>query len=255
MTYAEIFPLHNMQEMVSKVDEALKLYEAKDLLVAFDIDMTLTQPDHPATYIPAMYEHINEYKKIILDLDELKKDMCFMLTMFLPQRLVDEKTPQIIAALKEKDLKMIAFTSSCSGKIRNQPRLETFRYDVLKGLGIDFEDSFVDYPDLLFTEHEPYRGHYPSFYRGLLCANGERNFTSKGPVLLSFLRSVKREPKMIIMIDDRKKNLENIETFLKQSYPQTNFSGAFSLSISITRRSSSFNGYLFASESEVSSIN
>jgi hypothetical protein len=72
----------------------------------------------------------------------------------------------------------------------------------------------------LLKDFGPYCGHYPTFYKGILCSNGENGTTTKGTVLLKFLEKVKAEPKIIVVIDDKKKNLQDIREYFAKQNPE-----------------------------------
>ncbi len=217
----------SIDDISARVLKILETVNPKEVLLAFDVDMTLTQPDHPATYYPAILKYIVDYKNILETLPEGKKDFPNMLALNLPQRLVDINTPKVVEALRLKNIKMIAFTASLTGKFGNISRFEVVRYQNLKKFGLNFEDSFKDYPDISLTNCKPYpySKNYPVFYQGILCSNGENGKTSKGDVLLEFLKAVNFSPKVVVIVDDRKKNLEDVEKSLKNTYPNTEFIG------------------------------
>ncbi len=64
-----------MRDVKFKVEEALQKTKPEDVLVAFDIDMTLTQPDHPAVYYPTIIKYRKTYKEITEPLSNEQHDL------------------------------------------------------------------------------------------------------------------------------------------------------------------------------------
>lgn len=233
-THAEMMSAKTMQDVKGAIEGLLKDYKPEDILVAFDIDMTLTQPNHPATFYPALHKYIDIYKEVFDKLPPETKDLASTLTtQVLPQRLVEKTTPQIIRQLEGEGFKVIALTASLSGHIHGYPSKMAFmRRDQLQRMGIDFTKSFKDYCGVAaFQNFKPYAGYFPMFYHGILSTNGEKG-ASKGDVLVAFLRHVgphragkhgKPEagfyPKVVVIIDDKKKHLEDVKEKVKEYDP------------------------------------
>ena len=215
--------VQSIKEVQPVIAETLTSIGVEDMLVAFDIDMTITQPMHPAVYYPSIVKYINSYKAIVKTLPLEQREVPFMLTVDLPQRFVEKDTIKIIKGIQNKNIKMIALTASLTGAVCTYDRFEVVRYAKLQSLGVNFESSFNQYHDIKFSDNEPYRRNYPVFYKGILCSNGEQNMTSKGDVLVEFLKKVQYDPKVIIMLDDRRKNLEDINDSLDKYNPNTKF--------------------------------
>ena len=98
------------------------------------------------------------------------------------------------------------------------------RKDYLQSLGFNFSFlgrvvSYMDFPK--------YADGFPMLYHGVLCANGEHNGIGKGKVLTAFLKQISvnkdgstyYKPKVIVMVDDKKKNLEDTKIALETEYP------------------------------------
>jgi len=230
---AKITSVTTMKDLQTKLEKILKTQKAKDVLVAFDIDMTLTQPNHPAMYYPALTKYVDVYKTILEQLTPEQKDLAATLTtQLVPQKLVEEGTPQIIKTLQEKGVKVIALTSSLAGNIKGcKDQVIVLRKDQLEKMRLDFSKSLQEFvTDLKFIDFKKYAGAYPMFYHGILSANGEGN-VSKGEVLnalLSHIGKVRKpgfRPKVVIMIDDKKKHLEDVEKHLKSYDPSIQYIG------------------------------
>ena len=235
---AELMSVKTMKEVENKIEELLKTQKAEDVLVAFDVDMTLTQPDHPAVYYPAIKKYVNVYKEILGPLTPAQKDLASTLTtQVVPQRLVEKDTPRIIRNIQKQDVKVIALTSSLVGKIKGFPDKMIFmRRDQLQKKGFDFTNTFKNYVTVMGTfDFKEYAGATPMFYHGVLSTNGEGE-VAKGDLLIALLRHVGPHyackaqkpgyyPKVIVLVDDKQKHLKNVETCLKAYDPSIQFIG------------------------------
>jgi hypothetical protein len=228
-THAEITSAKTISNVHTQIEAVLKTHKPEDLLVAFDIDMTLTQPDHPAVYYPSLKKYVDIYKKIMGGLTPEQKDLASTLTTQLfPQRLVEKKTLQLIQLLKEKGIGVIALTSSLAGKVKEyQETIIERRQKQLKDMGFDFSSSSNHLSHLItLSQFKKYADAYPMFYKGILSTNGEGD-ASKGDVLVAFLRiqELSYTPQVVVLIDDKKKHLETVEAALKAYDPTIHFLG------------------------------
>ncbi len=213
---AEIITIQSMHAIPTQVDKVLT--QGKNLLLAFDIDMTLTRPSHSAIAPVTRAKYTNEYQAIVGNFFETHSELFRTLSIDLPSCLVEPHTSEIIQNIQKKGIKIIAFTAGLTGeREHNSITFEERRYQNLLRLGIQFDKSFPQEERILFTECESYRNQYPVFYRGILFSNAKKGETtdSKGRVMVVFLKRLKLTPQVIIMVDDKKKNLKNIDTFLK----------------------------------------
>ena len=218
---------HTMNDVKIQVEKALEAVNPADILVAFDIDMTLIQSTHPATAYPTLKKHGALYKKIFGSLPSEVKDVTLNLPAQFPSKLVEESTPQIIEALQVQRVKVIALTAALTGYLRQvfgEARIEELRHSALDGLGINFENTF-DFKEVTFKIIPPYRDNHPTFFKGILFSNGEQGTHNKGTVLTTFLKHANFTPKVVIFVDDRKKHIESVEQALKEDYPETKFIG------------------------------
>ena len=142
---AEMITVNRMNDVKITVEQLLQQYQGKEILTAFDIDMTLTQPNNPATFYPALIKHYAIYKKIMGSLTPEQKDLTATLTVFLPVRLVEAETPQIVSAIQDRGVKTIAFTAMLTGKLKDKNqthnKIEALRYNALNSLGINFANK------------------------------------------------------------------------------------------------------------------
>lgn len=230
---AEISSAKSIKDVRTKIQDILKTQKASDVLVAFDIDMTLTQPNHPAIFYPAIKKYVDIYKTILGQLTPEQKDLASTLTtQIVPQKLVEEETPQIIKMFEQQGIKVIALTSSLAGDVKGyKEKIIILREDQLRKMGLDFSKSLKDFlSETTFSDFKKYADGYPMFYHGILSANGE-GYVSKGEVLNALLERIRKvqkpgyHPKVVVMIDDRKKHLEDVEQRLKSFDPSIQFVG------------------------------
>ncbi len=235
---AEIVSVKSMKDVKTKVEGLLHSQNPEEVLVAFDIDMTLTQPDHPAVYYPALIKYVEIYKKIMSSLSPEQKDLVSTLTtQEVPQKLVEQETQRIIKALQAQGVKTMALTSVLAGNIKGfKEKMVTLRRDQLQEMGIDFTKSFKNFCRVMtFSTFQFYAEGHPLFYHGILSTNGE-GAASKGDVLVAFLKHVGSHhegkalkpgyyPKIVVFIDDKKKHLENVKAALKAYNPSIQFLG------------------------------
>ncbi len=247
-----------MLDASKKMDELLLQHTANDCLVAFDIDMTLLQPDHPAVYYPNLRKHVDVYKAIMATLSPAERDRKATLTVqILPQRLVEQDTPAIVRSIQAKGVPTLAFTASLGGpllpfavchsaayipvfddlpSLESTPlvgipqkvaakTLEALRFEILKSFDFDFDGVFKT-DSMIFDEIPAHNHQHPLFFKGILCANGEQGKGSdKGSVLVAFIKRLQLSPKVIVLVDDRMPNLEAVDRALKNYDPSIQFLG------------------------------
>ncbi|MBA4750530.1 MAG: DUF2608 domain-containing protein [Alphaproteobacteria bacterium] len=207
----------------------LTQHDPKKVLVLFDIDMTLTQTDHPAFYYKNLKKHYALVKETLNALTPLARDETLSATVYFPQKLTDSAFPGLIKTLQKHDVLCLALTSRLVGPLQPQDvPMEKHSYDTLKGFDIDFEKGWLfkekDYFDLSRVLKKSYRKHFPTYYKGILVNNGERGPYEKVDTLLAFLEYAWRvRPEVIVLIDDKKENLEKMAKGLTTSnkvYPK-----------------------------------
>lgn len=201
------------------------------MLVAFDIDLTLTVPCHPACYYPnlqrykALLDRHLMAKRMVSCLSEVEEDQALTLGTQLPgQKLIEKNTPALIATLQKQGIKTIALTASLSDGVPGLPNLQVNRYTHLKQLGIDFSQTFA-IEDGSFLHFPPHNNHYPAYHQGILYANGGKRTSNKGAVLVALLKKLDWKPRQVVMIDDLSSNLKDIEKALKSFDATIHFIG------------------------------
>jgi len=231
---AAVINVDDMKQVQTKIEKLVRRTAASEMLVAFDIDLTLTQPDQPALYYPMIKKHKAIYNQIMSELTPAQRDLTLTLAVQQPQILIDQLSPIIVRNIQGLGLKTIAFTAAGTGTLQYKSgeilRIENERYKALEKLSINFSKSFAT-EEIVFRGMPSHNGNYPVFYKGILFSNGEKDEsgktkkTSKGSVLVAFLEHLQLEPKFIVLIDDKMGNLLDVEQYLWLYNPEIKFLG------------------------------
>jgi len=95
-------------------------------------------------------------------------------------------------------------TAGKTGRISKKiPDFPKWRFSELKRLGICFDTVFPG--KLHFYDLVAFNDDYPGIEKGIVYSSGSRN--TKGALLINLFNALKWEPKKIILIDDKMKNL------------------------------------------------
>lgn len=239
---AEILSLPTIKDVKNKIESVFvscgnENMKPEDVWVGFDVDMTLIQPDHPAAYYPNLKKHYDLYKSILGTLTSEEKDIVNnILIQTIPYKLVEKDNPKTVREIQNLGVRTFAFTASITGKISTyKEKMFIFRQDQLLNFGFRFSKRESPFHLVVpFMDFPKYCGHYPMLFHGILFANGEGG-VGKGDVMAAFLDHMGRKhlsktgkgyfPKIVILIDDRRKNLESTEAALKQHDPTIQFIG------------------------------
>jgi hypothetical protein len=218
LQYSKILPIHSLDEMLPILAESSE----QTSLVAFDIDHTLLGRDNMATHPINLATHRKVLGACFAPLTKEHREEAFMLTLkYCDPILIEDDAPNFI---KNIQAPVIALTATVTGPLGDSPRAEVFRYEELLKFGFDFSSSFGEL-DFSMNTLPSYRGHTPTFYRGVLCSNGEHSPTDKGTVLIEFLKQVNYDPKIIVMVDDKLQNLEDIQKAVNLHNPNITYRG------------------------------
>lgn len=185
--------IHSYQEAATELAQA-----TPTTLIVFDVDDTLIA----STEFIARGNYFPWWFKLLLAIrfPQLLNNNCWnavhsLIWTHAPQFLVEPSVPAMIQALQARGITVIALTSMKTGSYGVIPDLPSWRYAVLKKMGIEFSQQ---YADTTFTQLAPYQGDYPALFHGILCAN----HTDKGAVLGAFLDYAQITPQTIIYFDD-----------------------------------------------------
>ena len=213
---------YHIQEVSAFLRAKMEQWREDEILLAFDIDLTLLQPEHPACYVPNIRKYLSVYRSIEKQYPKMNPSIPLTFVFFEPQHLVDAGIYPLLQ--DTKNIRKIALTATPSGEFPQLGRLEKLRYQQLVEKQISFEEYFAE-DDVLLEECLPYRGNKPCFYKGVLCSNCEGGATTKGDALCAFLKHIAWIPKLVVLIDDKASNLKNVYKILKKNYPATQFVG------------------------------
>lgn len=213
--------ISHLNEIEPILKKSLEEVSPQNIFVLFDIDLTLIQPLNPATYMSNVIQYREVMKKETHHLTREQKDLLVNLaTASAPWGLVEEISPYFIKCLQDKGINVLAFTASLTGKLEEIGHLEIWREQRLSNLGFNFQSVFPEH--YIFKDVPSHMDRYPVLYKGILCANGEG---SKGVVFTSFLKYFSLKPKIILLIDDRRKNLDDLKASLKAYDTEIQFFG------------------------------
>ncbi len=193
----------------------------KDTLVIFDIDNVLLVHADPwergykkerseANTVATLYKPGSPLERT---LDRQTRDHLWSLYALARKEMpVDTNILALVKKLQKESVKVIALTRFLVGRLGTIPAGENLRIDALKEYGIDFSPAFSAYPLIVF-DHCNYEGKFPLFKNGIL-------FTtlacSKGELLKAFFEKVGWKPRFVIMVDDKRDNMESVHKVLKE---------------------------------------
>jgi len=224
ITHGKTISCQDINEVKENIHNFLKNYDINEVLIIFDIDLTLTIPVHRAVQIPNILKHKDIFKKIKTNLTATQQDLFLSFaTKLVEQKLIESNTPDVLYSLQQLGIKTIALSAALTGSLAHIKKLEKWRYQTLKNLGIDFSSSFPSKDYIIFQDIPSYLGNYPVFYKGILSTNGRSS--SKGNLLVNFLEKNKLTPKIIILVDDKKENIDDVRYALNLYNPNINFQG------------------------------
>ncbi len=179
--------------------------------VIFDVDYTLTMPmlEYNERNYPVIQKSLNEILSEIKDRETLDR-LCSS-SVFLSQTLIEKQLPDVLKNLSQKGARVFALTAALGAE-----KLRKHRFQTLISLGVNFSGAF-DFSEMDLDDIPPYIGYKSGYYNGVLYANGECDSANdKGKVLKSFISKVGKLPTHIVIIDDRKKNLEDLQLALAE---------------------------------------
>lgn len=208
--HAKITQVNDMKEIFDHFNHT----DTKTLVI-FDVDMVLLQPSNPAFQMTNM-KRFNSVAKRIMKEIPVEKQMMFLslIAMRSPAVLIDNRTPQLLNQILQRGIPTIALTAHLTGPLGTVSKIEQYRIDELRQLGIDFYKTAPCQQTIVFDDLVAYRGNYPIYCHGVLFTNG--NAVSKGKAFSSFLKRTNFSPNKVIFIDDREDNLKSLEMAIQR---------------------------------------
>ncbi len=186
----------------------------RETLAIFDVDMVLLQPSAPAFQMANIKRFSATCKRIMREIPQ-DKQMLFLslMTTKYGAVLLDDRLPEFLAHMTQRGIPAMALTASLTGGFGSIQKMENWRVECLRQLGIDFSRSMIHQTPIVFDELASYRGNHCLYVDGVLFVNG--NVVSKGEALVAFLKKTELWPSSIIFVDDREENLKSVETALQ----------------------------------------
>jgi hypothetical protein len=220
-------PVWKRISSIAEVEQFISQEAAHDrqLLVVFDMDLTLTMPRLPAFIYLTVPSYRDKLQRLLAPLSEADKRKVLTLGLQVSgHRLVEQAAPSIIRGIQARCIKTIVLTASLTGQANDEIPIELQRFQKLCELGIVLEGSYPQ-QKIILDDLPTYNTNFPVYYRGVLCANGAPGTNIKGPVLVSFLQHTNYKPQSIIMVDDKIDHLNDVYQSLVELDPHIHFIG------------------------------
>ena len=222
---AENHTINSIVNIIPFINSLSKKYNPQDILLVFDIDLTLTVSQNKAVQWPNIEKHKKIIKEIEKTLTNYEKALMWNLaTKLTSQKLINQKTPNLLRTLQIRGIKIIILSNSWTGSLSSIKRIEKWRYKTLNNLGINVKNTFP-IKEIIFTEFALYRDYYPVFFQGILCTNSKPKENSKGQVLIAFLKHIQLFPKFFVIVDDKKEDISQVLKMMSKYSPYTRVLG------------------------------
>lgn len=195
--FAKVIEIKRMDEIM----EAITL----DTLVVFDLDNTIMESSQTLGSDQWFDHRVGQLKKIGFSTeDALKsaaKDWQSINAVGYVQ-LVERETPSIIAEIQDLGIPTLGLTA-------RQASFADHSLRQLRQLEVPLHRRTVSKDTITLPGHD-----VALFKRGLLSVGGN----NKGTMLLSFLKRIGYTPRRIVFVDDKQKNVENVDEALTGNY-------------------------------------
>lgn len=216
-------------KQITSIEELAGYFTLADqTLGVFDIDETLLVPDEPAFQKP----NVRKYACAQVLREQLPLESQDLLSNLVlthsASRLIESKAPAFIKALQAQNVRLIALTAAMT-RFFGSHYLPKMRFSEHQKHGIDFSPAFPHIHELTLDHMPMCSQGFPAFYSGVLCSNGDhkrqRSASSKGKVLCEFLKATGWIPSVIVFIDDKLYNLEEMQRTLQEFHPEITYHG------------------------------
>lgn len=189
---------------LSQIDDILSHFTQRpeDILVVFDFNYTLMYPLIPCLHKINIDTNKSEFKTIVGQLSHEQADK--MLTGMMAtqnQKLINEELPQFL----KKHSKVNFLVCSSSLEKNADAYLSLLNKNNMKII------NSYNLPNFEFLDFKEYLSGHPVYKNGVIVTNRNK----KGEILLSFLRRIQRQPKLIIFIDNSVDKLEDVKAAIK----------------------------------------
>jgi hypothetical protein len=174
----------------------------KEMLVVLDIDNTILQTAQLLGSDQWFDHRMKEYQKSMSVEMAFEKTFAEWLAIesLTKVKLVEDVTGGLIKKLQQEGVTIMALTTRSSDL-----RFCTFRQ--FQSLGIDLSVTSPSHGDFFFLNRQPVL-----YRKGVLFTDG----TNRGEALLKFLRKTHYSPKSILFINDKERQLKEVEEICKK---------------------------------------
>lgn len=209
---------------VFQIKEAQAYFDKADqkTLILIDIDSTLTTPSDAYLRRHAIKTHQDIFKKYVSALTkEQRRIFDHLLVLQSPSQLVESDFPPVVKELQQRGAKVLACTASKMGAVGHKvASFPEWRFQELKRLGLDFSGAFPG--SVNFTSFKEDNGDFPGIEKGIIYCD---HYTEKAAFFEEILQQLQIVPQKVIVIDDKRNNIEPFLTIIKDSYPAIDFVG------------------------------
>ena len=211
-------------EIIVSGDERIKMLRTKNIeiiekefasankntLFITDITDVLLEPKSQLFKTPneaLLNRFLNDFISKGCGQNKLEREKVFSIVVQQPVEPVDENFVRIIRELQERNVKVLALTNGLIGSFGYIDSMEDFSIQQLNDLGYHLENSWSELKSITLTLES---GKQILFKNGVIFVSKLTSKASKGECLLAFLEHIRIQPKKIIFVDDKRKNLESV---------------------------------------------
>jgi FMN phosphatase YigB (HAD superfamily) len=178
-------------------------YLEDDTLFVFDLDNTLIETAQHLGSDQWFSHKLDFFVKEGLSLDEALNRVVTQLIEVQNRsemRLVDPAIPDLLYKMQRKNVSMIGLT-------KREPRMSERTLKQLAPLHIDFSRTAKIKEELVFDELQG-----TTLKQGIIFVGPG---IEKGPALMAYLKQLNKQPKKIVVIDDKMSHIQNIANVLE----------------------------------------
>lgn len=192
----------------------------ENTLIIFDVDSTLIMSTDQYLRRNAFKKFKTEYEKSTEAFTEQEKSLLLhLLVMESPSQLMEYDFIKLLNHIDKKNACALACTAARFYHI-STIFFPDFRFNELKKLGIDFSKSYNG--RCQFKMYSTSNQNETGIDRGIVYTG---HFLTKGLFIEEIISFIGFMPTKIIIIDDKKKNIESFYITLHEQYPAIEFLG------------------------------
>ncbi len=225
---ADILTLKSIEELQAHLTE--QKYTSSDLIV-FDVDMVLTMPQNPVFQMPTFKKYRKDFRRFMKAIPRSRQDIALLyIALQSPQVPTHEKMVDVVRELQNSGVGVLFLTSLLTGSFDQMSHAAEWRGFSLMSAGYDIQNTPAE--GVLYKDFIKHLGSYPRRAGHLLMTNGQHDGVTKGDLLVHYLKEKSLVPKRLVMIDDRLKNVADVESKLRHHFPGIKFTGIHYLAAS-----------------------